>query len=203
MTPVLSQVLTISVNDEPENLAILPPQDESIKDKAIIYLVDKLPMPMPTDTWEEEQAFWKVLEREAPAFIFDLLNKTTVPREWQDSRYGVLAYHHAEILDVLAQMGEEQSLLEIIDIELFEQPSRDEPLVDLTAIKIQQMLFDDDSRVKTIAQKLLYWNGACGTYLGRLQKSHPHRISYRKTNSQRLWSINPPDHVKRGTRGAL
>ena len=128
MTPALSQVLTISVNDEPENLAILPPQDESIKDKAIIYRVDKLPMPMPTDTWEEEQAFWKVLEAEAPAFIFDLLNKTTVPPEWQDSRYGVLAYHHAEILDVLAQLGEEQSLLEIIDIELFEEPSRDEPL---------------------------------------------------------------------------
>ena len=41
--------LTISVNDEEENLAMLPPLDASIKDKIMLFKVAPATMPMPCD----------------------------------------------------------------------------------------------------------------------------------------------------------
>ena len=51
--------LSISVNDEPENLMVLPPIDESIEDKLILLKAYSTPMPMPTETLEERHRFWK------------------------------------------------------------------------------------------------------------------------------------------------
>jgi hypothetical protein len=61
--------LTISLNDETENLQVLPPIDESIADKLILLKVKKHPMPMPTGTDEEAIRFLKTLEGELPAFL--------------------------------------------------------------------------------------------------------------------------------------
>ena len=49
--------ITISVNDELENLMILPPIDESLEDKLIILKAEKHAMPMPTETNEEREIF--------------------------------------------------------------------------------------------------------------------------------------------------
>ncbi len=49
--------LSISVNDEPENLMVLPPIDESLGDKMILLKARRTEMPMPTGTTEERDAF--------------------------------------------------------------------------------------------------------------------------------------------------
>src|SRR5947199_8807639 len=61
--------LSVTVNDEPENLMVLPPIDDSIEDKLIILRAWKFPMPMPTATLQQRKAFWKRLEQELPAFL--------------------------------------------------------------------------------------------------------------------------------------
>ena len=55
--------VSISCNDEPESLMILPPIDESLSDKVIIFQAKKKPMPMPTQTDEirTEELFWYAL----------------------------------------------------------------------------------------------------------------------------------------------
>lgn len=59
--------LTISVNDEPENLMVLPPIDDSLEDKLMILRAVKQAMPMPTATNQQSQAFWSQLVQELPA----------------------------------------------------------------------------------------------------------------------------------------
>src|SRR5260370_19810970 len=59
--------LTISCNDEPENLMILPPMDESITDKVILFKVNSGAMPLPSETGEERTALRNALQAELPA----------------------------------------------------------------------------------------------------------------------------------------
>jgi hypothetical protein len=60
--------LSISLNDEPENLMILPPMEDSMEDKLISLKATQHEMAMPTITNEERQAFWNAMIRTLPAF---------------------------------------------------------------------------------------------------------------------------------------
>jgi len=76
--------LSISVNDEPENLMILPPisdsEQDSLGDKIILLRAKLTEMPMPSETLEQREAFWQTLMSELPAFLHFLLN-WEVPKE--------------------------------------------------------------------------------------------------------------------------
>ncbi|MGA9780144.1 MAG: hypothetical protein WBS33_17930 [Verrucomicrobiia bacterium] len=106
--------VTVSVNDEPENLLILPPLDDSLVAKLIMLKVSKQPPPMPTVTLEERQEFWQTLLGELPGFIWDLLH-WEIPVEIQDGRFGVIYYHHPDLLQALEDLAPETKLLAIID----------------------------------------------------------------------------------------
>src|SRR5258708_40122450 len=58
--------LTISLNDEPENLLILPPIDESLEDKIMLLKVRNFRMPLPTVTLENREGLWNALIAELP-----------------------------------------------------------------------------------------------------------------------------------------
>lgn len=77
--------ISISCNEEPENLSILPPIDDSLLDKVIMLKADRKPMPMRTETHEERGAFQKRLKSELPAYLAYLI-KLQVPEELQASR---------------------------------------------------------------------------------------------------------------------
>ena len=66
--------LTISLNEEPEDLLVLPPIDDSIVDKITLFKVEKKMMPMGTETNEEREAFWEKLVSELPAFVYYIMN---------------------------------------------------------------------------------------------------------------------------------
>ena len=52
-----------------------------------------------------------------------------------------------------------------------------------------------ESKVGFESRKLLEWNNATGTYLGRLAKKHPNRVHAQRTNSSREWTIYPPHWI--------
>jgi hypothetical protein len=110
--------LTISVNDEPENLMILPPIDESLEDKLIILKAEKHSMPMPTETNEEREIFIGSLEAELPHFIHFLLN-FEIPVDLRSQRYGITHYQHPEMLEAMGGLTSESKLLDLIDTILF------------------------------------------------------------------------------------
>jgi len=179
--------LTISLNDEPENLMVLPPIDDSIEDKMIVLRAVTFPMPMPSSTADERTTFWNQLTSELPAFI-DFLVKWQIPEALKSRRYGITHFHHPDLLQEIDALAPEYRLLMIINKELFGT----EPAFAWsgTAEDLESKLtstggFQYESR------KLLSWGNAVGTYLGRLAKKYPERVTQSRTERQRLWTITP------------
>lgn len=169
--------LSISLNDEPENLMILPPMDESLNDKLTLLKVHRAQMPMPTDTNEARAAFWDALMAELPAFIGYLLH-WKIPEPLRCPRFGVTTFHHPDILCAIDGISPESRLLSLIDAVVFADKSMtDGPLV-MTAEELESKLTSSSMGLQ--ARLLLNWNPACGTYLGRLATKDRNRVERNK-----------------------
>ena len=192
--------LSISVNDSPESLLVLPPIDESLVDKLMIFKAAKCEMPMPTETMEEREAFRQAIYAELPGLL-DQITRVPIPPGWASRRFGVDYFHHPEIIQAVHELSAEERLLTLIDAVLFvrhlplqlSEPSDLQPW-EGTAAELEQKLIS--SPMKREAEKLLDWNNACGTYLGRLAKRHPDRIVYHRTAGERRWKLLPPPPVQ-------
>ena len=181
--------LSLTLNDEAENLMVLPPIDDSIEDKLMLLKVAKQPMPMPTNTPEEQEAFQKAIAAELPAFSYFLLN-WQIPDELRSQRFGITHYHHPDLLQSIDELAPEFRLLSLIDVEIFTEfqigPWEG------TAEKLQRELSSNESNSAYEARKLLGgWSSATGVYLARLAKKVPERISERRIKGVRMWTINP------------
>lgn len=180
---------TVSVNDETENLQILPPMEESLKDKIILLQVASHPMPMPTFTDEERHEFWSKLVSELPAFLADLV-AFQIPDALRCRRFGVKYFHHPDLLASLEETTPETRLLALIDM-AFEDQLLEPAGFTGSAEQLQRVLVEN--MYNTEARNLLHWPGALGTYLGRLQLKHPERVSRaQRTSAARPWVIKPP-----------
>lgn len=180
--------LSISLNDEPENLLILPPLDESLQDKIILLKAHKHAMPMPTHTHEDRSKFWNALISELPAFIWHLTH-WEIPSELKSERFGIKHFHHPELLADLENLAPENRLLEIIDIH-FGAMSQDSQVWRGTAAELTSALLNS-GLVAAESKQLLYWDYAAGTYLGRLAKRCPERIELARSAERREWIIKP------------
>ena len=182
--------LSISVNDEPENLMILPPIDESLQDKLIILKADRYPMPLPSVSDEERERFMGELRAELPHFI-DFLTKWRIPDHLISQRFGISHYQHSDILEALGTLAPETKLLEMIDAELFDSPAPGG--WEGSANKLERQLLDDSSKVYREARQLFSFQAACGTYLGRLARTYPERFSQAHTRNGTIWTISPAE----------
>lgn len=179
--------VTISVNDEPEALLVLPPMDESIRDKIMLLKASAPQEPFPTGSVAHWRQYQNQLTSELPAFIHFLLSHFTVPANLVSERYGIREFHHPEILNALLSLSDEFRLLGIIDSELFTAPIPS-PWQG-TASQLEKHLLSGTYYHET--RKLLSWNNACGTLLGRLEDQFPDRVQSARTASTRNWLIAP------------
>jgi hypothetical protein len=176
--------VSISLNEEPENLLVLPPLDDSIQDKLIILHVAKHPMPMPTTTLEQRKLFWATLVSELPAFLY-FLTQWEVPAKLSCPRFGVKHYHHPKLLEAMGSLAPERRLMELIDAELFSLDDSWEG----TAGELENRLTSKDCQMHHEARRLLIYPTACGTYLSRLARESDTRVSFRETNRGRIYKI--------------
>ena len=197
--------LSISVNDETENLLILPPLDDGNGDKIIILKVKNFPMPMPTDTPERRQRFMDTIKAELPALLH-YLQEWEIPANIKGGRFGFTGFHHPDIVEALSRVSPEERLLAIVDQVIFESalnsredrpcsPTMRYPQMSTwkgTADKLESEITGRDSEFSREAQKILTFSNACGTYLGRLAKFHPDRIKSTKSKNKITWHIKPP-----------
>lgn len=183
--------MTVSLNEEPESLQVLPPLDESLEDKFIILRASKKPMPMPTGTTEQTAAFATTLRAELPAFVHWLINDFVIPETLRNERCGIRHWHHPELLTAIRELSPQARLLSLIDKELFHARNT-KPFWEGTADELEHELTGSQSGVRNEVAKLLSWNNACGTYLGRLAKDTPERIQPARTATARRWTIHPP-----------
>ncbi|MEA3207674.1 MAG: hypothetical protein QOE70_731 [Chthoniobacter sp.] len=184
--------VSITLNDEAESLMVLPPLDESLQDKLMLFRAYKREMPMPTETLEEWGAFSDQLIADLPGFIYYLLHTWQIPTDMTDSRYGVTHFHHPDLLAMMNVLSPETKLLELIDVRLFPPGVIDPDFWEGRAAQLETELTGPNSSVSYEARKLLIFNSACGQYLGRLLHLHPHRISKRISEGYVYWKIQPP-----------
>jgi hypothetical protein len=190
--------LTLSVNDELENLMVLPPIDDSLEDKLIILKGVRVPMPMPSDTQEQRKAFWARLLADLPGYL-EWLTRWEIPAELRCPRFGIRHFHHPQIVGPLNMAAPEARLLSLIDGALFPEAAglmagmvKKQEKIEGTAEEIERMLTGIASLCAFEARKLLPWSGACGTYLGRLAKKQPERVESIRSATERRWILLPP-----------
>ena len=183
--------LSITVNEEPENLMVLPPIDEGIRDKVILLKARLMPMPMPTNTLEERKLFMGMLRTELPAFVDFLLN-WDMPVDLESARFGVKHFHHPVLLQAIEELAPERRLLSIIDSGgLFFGPLA-EPW-EGRAEELERKLRECNSgSFEREVDRLLSFPNACGSYLGRLVGKYPERITRRTVNGRTRWTVRPP-----------
>jgi len=182
--------VSISVNDEPEAMMVLPPLSDSVTDsigdKIILLKAQKADIPCAAGN-DEWQAFWHGLMAELPAFI-DSLVKWQIPGELQDRRFGVKAWQHPDLLTALDALAPETRLLALIDEVIFTgfhcDPVKTARGVKLgwlskwegTAEDLERRLCNDEGFGHEARRLLGHWQAATGTYLGRLAQKHPDRV---------------------------
>jgi ABC-type dipeptide/oligopeptide/nickel transport system ATPase component len=178
--------ISVTVNDEPENLQILPPIEESIADKLILLKARRNQLPMPTGTQSERDLFWGTLVSELPAFL-NYLEQWEIPLEQRCERFGIKHFHHSELLESLEMLSPEARLLALIDSTIFSDCSV--RFWNGTAERLERTLKESNYREE--ATRLLSWNNATGTYLGRLANKYPNRFVQSRTTTQREWILYP------------
>lgn len=127
--------VSISLNEEPEDLLVLPPLDEGTMDKIILMRAHKRELPITSEFKGDRESFWEALNSEIPAFSYWLLNTFKIPEELQDDRFGVKFLHHPVLVKELIEISDEQLLLDMIDRNL------DLPM-ESSAKGIREMLYE-------------------------------------------------------------
>lgn len=152
--------MTISINEDPDYITVLPMLDSSVADKVTILKCGRAEM---LPDWKENKARFM---RELPALVHFLLNIHPITPGLQHGRFGVKTYHAPEIVDLLSQFEPHLRLLEIIDAVLFKPDAAPHAPWRGTATELQKELVG--SSYDTIARQLLNYSTACGQFLSKL-----------------------------------
>ena len=169
--------LTLSVNDEPENMMILPPFDASITDKVMLLRCkDAKPV-----LHEDRNANKLAVARELPAFRA-FLRKHRVPKRIACPRFGVTAFHNEDLLAMVSETQPETRLLSLIEEVIADTEWRG------TATELEAKL--RGSAFASVAGSLFYYPTACGVFLARLGAKHPDRFRALKSKGRTEWLIS-------------
>ncbi len=195
LTPIWR--MTMSLNDEPERMQVLPPLDADVADKLTLCRVRQRELPMPTETPEEKRRFREALSAELPAFMA-FLEQYEIPAEMRCRRFGIVHYHHPDLVEAMDETRPETRLLSLIDQVLFAGIPNREPWVG-GSIALQQLLCDGHQWLNNEARRLLCFSSACGSYLRGIADDPrtANRITSRRVHGQTEWTIHAPAPVER------
>jgi hypothetical protein len=183
---------TVSLNDEDENIRTLPPMDPSIEDKIMLFKCNFVRLPLPSG-----EAIESAVASELPAYVYYLLYEHEIKQALKDERFGIKAYHHPSVLDALLDAAPETQLLQ--EIEKVELPyKRIDGVWDWSgsAGRLQEILEAvADAKgysARTRLASLLKYGNTCGTYLSRLSRAMPKRVSKKRSKTGFVYHIRPP-----------
>lgn len=169
--------LTASLNADGDHILILPPMDESLKDKISLHRCK--PAKLYADRLENAAS----LRRELPA-ILAFLKSWRVPNKLRCDRYGCVAWHDPELLQLLEESQPEMKLMAILDaIDLVQSVNGWNGSATELEEKLAQTQFASQ------AAKLFYYPSACGAYLAKLSTRFPERFTFKRDGSSRRWTI--------------
>lgn len=187
--------LSISVNDEPESLMILPPLRDSIRDKMMLFRVSR-PNCLPNNAQEARARFAAAIKSELPAFVHFLANEHQIRHELVQGRCGIVEYCNPEIELLVGELSTEAAVMSLIEQELFPGITSGDSF-EGTAGEISSRLKGSSSSVKGEAEKLFRNSIILGKILSSLEKDkgeYKGLITSEKTSRGRLFSINKRYH---------
>lgn len=161
----------VCCNDNPENLLILPPINSDTADKITLLKISKIVLGVDTSSPDGRIELQSTIEGELGAFA-GILEQFIIPDELRDSRSGVIAWQHPDLLEAIEQTKPETKLAELLQSS-FTQSSdlwTDLPTA-LTASEVESRLTMFGRSTCDQARKLFAWPAACGSYLSKLAKS--------------------------------
>lgn len=167
--------LSGAFNMEADDLLVLPPMALTETDSIIgkIGLLRCGHAQLSEDRGRNKAA----LARELPA-IRRWLADFTVPKSWANKRFGVKAWHDPELLERVAELSPESSLLSLIDDHL------NMPWTG-SATKLETELCNAEKS----AARLFHHTSACGQMLARLAAKLPARFKQTRSDGKTRWTI--------------
>jgi hypothetical protein len=214
--------LTISVNDDPDKMRVLPLLTPDLKDKIMLFHVGQKALPMPTTTLEERAAFRAAIAAELPAYAWYLLHEHVIAEELQAVRFGVKEWQHPELAKELFEDTPAAEMLMLIDVGVFEvgefadekkcklwqlgepvntykdQWGRERMDVRVwqgSAIDLERVLMGDIPGISSSVSKeakKLFAHNKCDRLLARLKEDRPDRVMNGRTKHARFWVIGAP-----------
>lgn len=194
--------LVICCNSEAEHLMVLPPLDDSIRDKMVILHCGRFEFPMSCRTNNERNAYDQQITNELPAFTA-FLDAYETPQEALSTRYEMRSFVADEVDEELHNLSPENRLQQLIDEFLVFPGHRP---VELTSRQLEQQLRDAEGCKDELRQIANYFN-SIGTYLGRLAKRPGARVDClaKLKSGGRMWKLTPPPdqnpQPEKGTNG--
>ena len=197
---------TISINNDPDKMRVLPLLTPDIKDKLHLFLISPSPLPMPTSTLEERAAFRAKIAEELPAYAWWLLNVYEIPEGIRSQRMGVKEWHHPALSLELFDDTPAAELLQLIDAADWSGSMTDDldnhklwqlasvakdagTVWEGTALDLEKLLVREDCSVRAEAKKLCVHN-KIDRLLARLKEDRPDRVSPHRTRLARNWVIS-------------
>ncbi len=190
--------VTISVNSNPNRIKSLPPIGSDIADKLLLLRAEFNPnREFRPRSDEERRAFRETLSEELPSFVHFLLNYE-IPGALltgdSSGRFGFSAFQHPQIIADMFAQEPASGLLYMIDNWIFNRDKNPswEAWGWKGELKLKEELTAEGCPYAAQASKLLYFDGAAGTYLAALMDLFPERIEKKHTKSNNVWMIRSP-----------
>lgn len=190
--------VTISINDDPDKMRVLPVFTPDLRDKLMLFRVSCTPLPMPAASMEERAAFRKRIQTELPAYAWWLLHVHTIAPSLRSARFGVRAWIHKTLAIDLFDDTPAGELLQLIDQAqwagkaLWERTDA-ASVGDYwqgTAVQLERLL----TRVSSVRDESvrLFARHRLDRLLARLREDRPDRISHHRTGVCRYWRVRKP-----------
>src|SRR3984893_7134985 len=183
---------TVSLNDEDENIRTLPPMDESIEDKLMIFKCNFVHLPLASG-----EAIEGAIASQLPGYVHYLLHEHEIREGLWDQRFGIKAYHHPVVLAALSATAPETQLLQEIDkAELPYKRIKGVWVWEGSSSDLQEILEaiaeDKGHSARARMASLIKHGNTCGTYLTRLANKTPDRVTKRRGDTRVVYRIRPP-----------
>jgi hypothetical protein len=102
-----------------------------------------------------------------------------------ESRFGIKAFQHPDLVEILKEMTHETRLMALMEIIVIP----DNGSWKGTLEELETALLEDFTYKRQI-EKLLYYPTALLTYIRRLQKAMPEGVTSFKSNNKRGWELS-------------
>lgn len=183
--------ISICINDDPQDLMVLPPMEDSVREK--FELLKIRPATFPAMEHADDFARFKAkLVGELPAFLHYLETVFKVPAALKSARYGVKNWQHPELLLDLEALHPWQRLMELVDhCEPWRPKDADGgrgagEVWEGTVQDLEDVLRD---RAQSRAQSVLRGVQGTGMDLHCAMQRLPRRIAKRQSMGRTIWIV--------------